>query len=843
MDLRLCLALCLAASIGCSDEPAAIVSVPQDSGVPAAADAAQLPAPDAATPDEDAGVEADAAAMEPDAGTPPPRALYLVFGPDLHPGPRARIEAHVRRASADPVVIAAPDEVPERGTVLSFGDTAATARVIDPAERAALEPEGFLVESATIADAKIFAVWGRGLEDDALTQGNLGLSFGAYALLEELGFAFLHPLQPVVPPSLEIPASLRLTRAPRWRIRGLQLHTMHPLELTDLLNGWGPDGPEDEAGWRAMLPEWDVFLEWLVANGQNRVHWLPLIGGTWREFANSPERYARFAEITSRAHAFGIAAGADVPLALQQQHAWKMIEQTGELDDERAQIRARVDAMVAAGFDYFATENGITEFTHGSDERMLAWMDELASYATGVHGKPTYIKIHASTGQAAENFIDPRTGQPANFNFLPHFADPRLGVLPHTVQHYSLDDPAPTYGNESFQEMRDFLVWQLGTREVVWHPETAYWVSFDIDVPLFLPVYADRRLYDLRLIAGDEATAGRRMDGQLTFSSGWEWGYWVQEVITARAAIDPLLDELDHRQALRRAFTPIVRPFGAAADRAAELLVEMARSQHALLIEGRQNGVAPSTTVRRNGQAYLQGVEAFDDLADAARNIPGLPDIVTQPDKLGLVEMRSIIHAPPRYRDVRPLLVEMAQTFRRQATAFAALEPEIPAHARPLFDDLRDASEITALRAEQVLGLYDYVDTDDLTALTSARNALDRARVIVDAREPAYRVPEERIAAWRNNPTAYEFTYLWTVHSLYFWWRDELKAVDVPRSPCVLNIINPADIALGEGIWLDVARFARDAGRLIPGIGSLAECLAETRAEPVLPPPGLRSRP
>lgn len=29
----------------------------------------------------------------------------------------------------------------------------------------------------------------------------------------------------------------------------------------------------------------------------------------------------------------------------------------------------------------------------------------------------------------------------------------------------------------------------------------SYWVNYDVDVPLFLPLYADRRLYDMRKIA------------------------------------------------------------------------------------------------------------------------------------------------------------------------------------------------------------------------------------------------------------------------------------------------------------------------------------------------------
>ena len=62
-------------------------------------------------------------------------------------------------------------------------------------------------------------------------------------------------------------------------------------------------------------------------------------------------------------------------------------------------------------------------------------------------------------------------------------------------------------------------------------------------------------------------------------------------------------------------------------------------------------------------------------------------------------------------------------------------------------------------------------------------------------------------------------------------------------SPCYLNVINPVDVGFGEGLLTDGARVLRDVAEDVPGIGSLAECLAETRAEPALPPSGLRSRP
>lgn len=89
---------------------------------------------------------------------------------------------------------------------------------------------------------------------------------------------------------------------------------------------------------------------------------------------------------------------------------------------------------------------------------------------------------------------------------------------------------------------------------------------------------------------------------------------------------------------------------------------------------------------------------------------------------------------------------------------------------------------------------------------------------MVSIREAAYRVPVERIAAWRKNPTAYDFTYLWTVHSQFYFWRDYGQALGAnscrqcsltPRAdskfvnltPCYMNIINPLDVGFGEGLW------------------------------------------
>jgi hypothetical protein len=793
-------------------------------------------------------------------GSGPAAAQVAVqLGPDVAPEVGEQIKALLQQASSRPVkVYGATEALPLLGSdslVLAAGDTVATRALLPEAEVSALPAEGFALRSGTVSGAPALVTDGQPMAQGA--HGNVGAHFGAFALLERVGFSFLHPLAPTLP--ADLPTALdpvTTDDAPRWPVRGMHFHTQHPLELTELLEGFGPGGQDDEAGWEAMLPEWDRFLTWMLANGQNRIQWPLLQGPDWKDFAVSPVRQARLKKVVARGQAFGLWVGMDAPVALEQQSSFRLMTDTsGDLAAEKASIRARLDYVMGTGLDYLATENGSTEFSAPDAARMLAWIDETATYLTQKYQASSLIKVHCSAGQEAKGFTDPATGGPLNFNFLPHYADPSMGVMPHSVQIYSLDDPAPTYHNDNFGYIRDFLRQEVGTRQTVWYPETSYWVSYDIDVPLFLPVYAHRRHHDLRLLAGDEdaglmgvgANKGKHMDGQINFSSGWEWGYWLQEVVTARSAWNPHPEIVDEEAALSKQLDPIVRPFGAQAEAVRTVLVTMMKTQLDLLVLGKIKGKPPAEIRRRSGQAYLEGFDTSDDLAGAADAVPGITPPETQPGRLGPTEMRNPFHDPPGYsKEVEPLMAEMEAAFVQQADELAALAPGVPAAAEPLMADLVDSAHMTALRAVQMHGLYDYVDSYldfskteawRLARLKTARDALDAAAVIVAAREKRYRVPADRVAGWRTNPTAYGFGYLWTARSLYYWWRDEAKAVLITKSPCYMNVYDPAKIAFGEGNLVSVATVLSKLG------GGFEECLSPPATEPVYPLDDLRSKP
>ncbi|HEY4222544.1 MAG TPA: hypothetical protein VGO62_14415 [Myxococcota bacterium] len=783
-------------------------------------------------------------------------ALYLALGDDLPAAVAQKLDARIRAATALPVIVLAPTAAlpgNASGQLIAIGHTAARASLISDDEIALVAArdngsDGYVLRSASSASLQSIAVAGRSPR---------GSSYGAYALLEQIGFAFMHPLAPTVPAALPATfASVDVTTAPRWRVRNIHLHSMHPLELTEMLNGWGDGDPNDEAGFTARLPEWDSFLEWMLANGDDEVEWVLLEAADWSDFAQSDVREQRLATLVDHAHQFGLLAGIDVPIAETQQHTFRLLNidtSNTTVDQELAAIDARLDYLMAAGFDFLSTENGTTEFTHPAPDRMLAWMSEVAIHVDTAFGKRARIKAHCSTGQTADPLTDPDTGGPLNFNFLPELADPRLGVMPHTVQIYGIKDPAPTYGNTDFGYMADFLAKEVGTREVVWHPESAYWVSYDVDVPLFLPIYAQRRLSDLRELARREdagqfgvgAHAGERMDGQSEFSSGWEWGYWLNDVVAARASWDPHTEAASDDAATRLLLAPLERALGASA---LDTIFDAIDEEDRVLIHGEVAGAPPADIVKRSGIAYLQGVDAFDDLPQAAASL-GINAPVTEPDKLGLVEMRNPLHAAPRFTgEVDGLVDEMRDDFASLADQFDAASAGVSADAQPLYGDLADSLRITSLRARQVAGLYHYVDgilTNDpghLEALADARAALDDAQAVVDERLPQYRVPSERISGWRVNPTAYDFTYLWSVKTLYYWWRDEGKAVDAPLSPCYQNIVNPGDVALGEQSIADAADILR---QLTQGgfLQDLGECTAAPATEPTFPQDDLRSRP
>lgn len=135
-------------------------------------------------------------------------------------------------------------------------------------------------------------------------------------------------------------------------------------------------------------------------------------------------------------------------------------------------------------------------------------------------------------------------------------------------------------------------------------------VNVDVDVPLFLPLYGERRLHDLLLLAHDEDRLGTQLAGVLNFDSGWEWGYWLNDVILAAAAWDPHQfttaqgqgEEGQGNRAFQQALERVFRHVEPETirRRVVDWLVRLTQQQHELLILGASQS-RPIVKKRRMG--------------------------------------------------------------------------------------------------------------------------------------------------------------------------------------------------------------------------------------------------
>ena len=515
---------------------------------------------------------------------------------------------------------------------------------------------------------------------------NIGLHFGSYEILNQLGYAFLHPLEPILPPSIIFPkVAINVAEKPYWESRGVHIHSMHPLELTNLLNGFGEQLSTDQDKWEIMIPYFNYFIEWMIANKQNSFEWVLLYASDWSDFANSTTRQNRLKILNEKAHKWGIITGADIPIAEQQQHSWYMTTNEGTLEEQLDKIYNRIDWIVTAGFDFLSSESGFSEFTHPSDIQMLSWMNHSAIYISEKYNKKMYIKCHCSTGQTCEHYKDPfNTSLPLNFNELPYYADMSLGIYPHTVQLYTFFDPtAGTYGNTNFTYMFNFTVLEAKKgRDTIYHGETAYWVNYDINVPLFLPSYAYARIFDMKIIAQTEIEFDFKLKGQMNFNSGWEWSYWLNDVLTAQVSWNPL-NSLSVDDTLSFYLNKITSIFGIHSNEISNILFDLIQFQRETFIYGKINGEIPSEIIKRNGMAYLAGWDTWSDIGCDFSTMS-----CTQPTKLGLDQLRLPFQVPNYDKYVRPLLLEITQKLDGYRLQLNQYSDTIPSNSAKFYNEI-----------------------------------------------------------------------------------------------------------------------------------------------------------
>ncbi|MCX5744502.1 MAG: hypothetical protein NT062_18580 [Proteobacteria bacterium] len=600
---------------------------------------------------------------------------------------------------------------------------------------AAIPVEGFRIDQSTSTAWAIHA------------HDVLGAQYGTSAALENLGIRFRHPYDPEVPAHLAFAPTtpLAFVQAPEVRVRGLQLHTLHPIE--SYFAFWEPSpGSKNDA---------HRVIDWVIKNRGNFLQWVAL------DDIMQDDRHAGWAtytrELIDYAHARGIRVGLNIQLFGQSnlQLAFDLSDAKPADDIPIAdEIAARLPLVVRdTPFDVYALSFG--EFFNADPQKFIDAVDEVQRQLAVL---APAAEMHAVVHVGAEQRVT-FMGEDLLYYFLVKFASPAIVPDIHTVMFYDLfEDAGLAYHHEDFAEHRAYLEERMcAKRRAAYFPETAYWVAFDNSVPQWDPLYLRSRLYDLQQL---KARPCWPLDEQLLFSSGWEWGYWMNDAFALRASytvpgeLEPLLATL--------------APTGTSA-----FIAEVAELQHTGLLVHRL-------------AAYLAGRDVAIDSGDVA-------NIVSQPDR---VTFADLVASNPSPADLASFTSTIVDPLVAYADAFAAITP--PTATDPATDrwtrELADGFAVDRLRAAFVVATYRavvaHLGGDAATASArydEAQARLTEAHAIVQRRHaelhdaaPAASgaAPDLRRRLLDptgdkiSNRTFYQYGYLNNADTLCFWQRE-----------------------------------------------------------------------
>lgn len=580
-----------------------------------------------------------------------------------------------------------------------------------------------------------------------------GIANGIYGLLQEqLGFYFIHPRETIFPCIDEwpLPASFSFSGRPRFDKKGFHIHAMHPLELTEVLHD--PDFPQGSQLIRQ-------YIDWLARNQQN---WFDF---NLLETVDFPRWLPYARDFNGYAHERGILTSIDVSLHMVQQYAFKLVRfPPASLRSSEHQINKRLDQLVNAGFDIINMEFSIAEFVGGLEgmrhrmrEEVLEKLEEYPQVK--LMGRQHVVK--------AEDELGKKSGKEYETN------DPARGVLIHTVMCYALDDAlAPVYELDNFNHIQTSLAEENQVRETWFYPESAYWITFDNSVPMLLLPYLDARFRDLRTVEK------MNIPGHGTFSSGWEWGYWLVDWSIARWSwayeengravpqntIQPLGDVLQNRMA-----TQIFSNM-------------MALQQQELLQQNLLRWLCPATLPDEVGGSVGKQFQPRPSLS------------------LGEVYE----NAPPEWEDSLAHASRDLGRFGRQqvqlAGEFLTKGPQNGLEGQ-IVQELGTALKVTGMYALHQSAWYDalkqvvYEDADPDAALERCVELREFAQQLVVKMESGYRYPIQWLGRKRSSFTSYQYGYLYPVSELHFWKRrEEQLRKGKLSSPFFMNIFDPLRI-------------------------------------------------
>lgn len=585
-------------------------------------------------------------------------------------------------------------------------------------------------ETTDCATPGCFQVQGDG-DDWTVSGDTLGQQYGAAHLLEEMGYRFNHPWRTHIPQDLApIDAADGFSDAPEMARRGIHMHTLHPIE--GYFDAW--EDPDSEGGRR--------IVDWVIKNRGNHLQWVALdsMPTDWETDTQALVDYG---------HDRGISLGLGIQLYGRSnlQLAFDLVDD--EDGDQRAQMEDQWARVTGVDFDLFNLSFG--EFSDTEPEAFLESVDLAYEVMRQQSDAEMTTVLHVGNDLQVEY-----QGETMVYYLLAQFANPEITPWVHTVMFYNLfEDAGGAYHHDDFSEHRDFVFERLQADQPVgYFPETAYWIAFDVSVPIYLPLYVRSRWLDLDRIRTTANQLGAPdLDDHVIFSTAWEWGYWQNDYAALRASYT-----LPSRW--ESYFEHMFEPFGADGASVAALVIELAQMQHEHLLVGRLT-------------QYFAGRDLYIDLG---REI----DIVSQPDRPLFSELvaMSVLERATFVTNVVNKLQAASVELDRISAAVAAVS--VDGNPR-WYREINDAVSVTAARGRYIHALFRAVITHADTGtddgwLAKADSALAEAQTIVDRRhgDLHYSKPDELVYG-TTNATYYQWGYLKQTHELCYWTRERVE--------------------------------------------------------------------